>query len=95
MRRVVERNIEAKEQVLQIILGRKMKVKSIKGQYEICNALVKGRSITLDIHAVDEDEKQIDIEVQNGYAGPTSAVQDIIAVCWTRECWKLSRTLKN
>lgn len=69
MRRVFERNIEATEQVLQIILGRKMKVKSIKGQYEICNALVKGRSITLDIHAVDEDEKQINIEVQNGSTG--------------------------
>ena len=62
MSRVFDKNIEATEYVLQIILGRKIKVVSVKGQENFKNPVTNGRNITLDVHAEEEDGQEIDIE---------------------------------
>ncbi|MCD8015764.1 MAG: PD-(D/E)XK nuclease family transposase [Lachnospiraceae bacterium] len=60
---VFDGNIEATELLLNIILGRKdMVVTQVVGQREIKNP--NGRSVRLDIHAVDSESKQYDVEVQ-------------------------------
>ena len=64
MSRVFDKNIEATELVLRIILGRKIRVISVNGQDERKNPEVGGRNITLDVYAIDEDGEEIDIEVQ-------------------------------
>lgn len=69
MSRVFDRNIEATELVLKIILGRDIKVVSVKGQDEMKNHEVGGRNIRLDVHAVDEDGEEMDIEVQGSPEG--------------------------
>ena len=69
MSRVFDKNIEATEYVLQIILGRKIKVVSVKGQENFKNPVTNGRNITLDVHAEEEDGQEIDIEVQGGAEG--------------------------
>jgi len=69
MSRVFDKNIPATELVLKIILGRDIKVISVKGQEEIKNPNVKGRTVKLDILALDEDGQKIDIEVQGNSAG--------------------------
>ena len=51
------------ELVLSIILGKKLKVINVKTQYEIDN--LHGRSIRLDIRAVDENSTLYDIEIEN------------------------------
>ena len=65
MSRVFDNNIEATDLVLRIILRRKIKVISAEGQDELKNHEVGGRNITLDVHAIDVDGKEIDIEVQS------------------------------
>ena len=56
-------NIECTELMLHIILGRQdLKVTKASAQYELKN--LYGRSIRLDIHAIDADGKEYDIEVQ-------------------------------
>lgn len=72
MSRVFDNNIEATELLLKIILGRKIKIISVKGQTVVKSHDVEGRSITLDINAVDEDGKDIDIEVQGNPEGAHS-----------------------
>ena len=47
MARVFDRNAEATELVLRLILGRNIKVISVNGQEEIRNAKVGGRNIIL------------------------------------------------
>ena len=69
MSRVFDKNIEATEYVLQIILGRKITVVSVKGQENFKNPVTNGRNITLDVHAEEEDGQEIDIEVQGGAEG--------------------------
>ena len=54
---------ECAELVLSIILGKKLKVINVKTQYEIDN--LHGRSIRLDIRAVDENGNLYDIEIEN------------------------------
>lgn len=67
---VFDRNIEATELVLNIILERNdMKVIEVVAQREYKNPVTGGRSITLDIYAEDSDGKVYDIEVQNEDAG--------------------------
>ena len=69
MSRVFEKNIKATELVLRIIFGRPIKVKNVIGQDVFKSQDIEGRSITLDIHAIDTDGKEIDIEVQGNEDG--------------------------
>ena len=69
MSRVFDKNIEATELLLRIILKRKIKVISVTGQEEMKNPAVGGRNITLDVHALDENGEEIDIEVQGNSEG--------------------------
>ena len=63
MSRVFDKNIEATEYVLQIILGRKIKVVSVKGQENFKNPVTNGRNITLDAvsytHLIQMGKKNI------------------------------------
>ena len=69
MSRVFDNNIEATELLLRIILDKNIKVISVVGQDEMKNHDVNGRNITLDVHAIDEDGKEINIEVQGNSEG--------------------------
>ena len=67
---VFDRNIEATELLLNVILQRDdLKVLEVVAQREYKNLLPDGRSLTLDIYAVDGDGKVYDIEVQRASAG--------------------------
>ena len=66
---VFDKNIEATELLLRIILERKIKVISVNGQEEMKSAAVGGRNITLDVHALDENGEKMDIEVQGNSEG--------------------------
>ena len=61
MSRVFDKNIDATELVLRIILGRNIKVIRVEGQDELRNHEVGGRNITLDVHAVDVDGEEMNI----------------------------------
>ena len=69
MSRVFDKNIEATELILRIILERDIKVIRVDGQDELKNHKVGGRNITLDVHALEENGEEIDIEVQGNAAG--------------------------
>ena len=69
MSRVFDKNTEATELILRIILGRDIKVVSVEGQEEFKNPEVGGRNITLDVHAIDVNGEEIDIEVQGNSEG--------------------------
>lgn len=69
MSRVFDKNIEATELVLRIILGRKIKVISVDGQDELKSHEIGGRNITLDVHALDGNGEEIDIEIQGNPEG--------------------------
>lgn len=70
---VFDRNIEATELVLNIILDRHdMKVIDVIAQREYKNPVTDGRSIKLDIYAEDSNGKVYDIEVQNNDSGADS-----------------------
>ncbi len=69
MGHVFDKNIEATELVLRIILGEEIRVISVTGQDELKNPIVGGRDITLDVHAIDSNGKEIDIEVQGNASG--------------------------
>ena len=69
MSRVFDKNIPATELILRIILGRRIKVISVDGQVEMKNHEVEGRTITLDVLALDEDGTEINIEVQGNSEG--------------------------
>ena len=69
MSRVFDKNIKATELLLRIILGKKVRVISVTGQNEMKNHQVGGRSITLDVDAMDENGEEIDIEVQGNSEG--------------------------
>lgn len=67
---VFDRNIEAIEFVLRLILGNKdLKVRSVVTQREYRNPVVGGRSITLDALSVDESSQEYDVEVQRESSG--------------------------
>lgn len=67
---VFDRNIEATELMLNIILQRDdLKVTEVTTQKEYKNPMAKGRSITIDIGAVDAEGKVYDVEVQRATAG--------------------------
>lgn len=69
MGRVFDKNVLATELVLRIVLGRNIKVTSVNGQEEIRNPKVGGRNIILDVHAIDVDGEEMNIEVQGGSEG--------------------------
>lgn len=69
MSRVFDKNIEATELVPRIILGRKIKVISVDGQDELKSHEIGGRNITLDVHALDGNGEEIDIEIQGNPEG--------------------------
>ena len=61
-------NFEGVELILQIILGKSnIKIKSVRTQEPLKN--LQGRSATLDVHAVDSDNKEFDVEIQRKDAG--------------------------
>ena len=67
---VFDRNIEATELLLNVILQRDdLRVLEVVAQREYKNLLPDGRSLTLDIYAVDGEGKVYDIEVQRASAG--------------------------
>ena len=67
---VFDRNIEATELLLNIILQRNdLKVLEVVAQREYKNPLPGGRSITIDVYAKDGDGKVYDIEVQRASSG--------------------------
>lgn len=67
---VFDRNIEATELLLNVILQRDdLKVLEVVAQREYKNLLPDGRSLTIDIYAIDKEEKVYDIEVQRASAG--------------------------
>ena len=69
MGRVFDKNTQATELVLRLILGRNIKVISVNGQKEIRNVNVGGRNIILDVHAIDVAGEEMNIEVQGGSEG--------------------------
>jgi hypothetical protein len=61
-------NLEGVELILQIILGKKdITIKSVRTQEPLKN--LQGRSATLDVHAVDSENKEFDVEIQRKDAG--------------------------
>ena len=70
MSRVFDGNIEATELLLKIILERDdIKVLRVKGQVDMKSPYPGGRSIRLDIHAVDSKDVEFDVEVQRNEEG--------------------------
>ena len=70
MRLVFDKNIEATELLLNIILQREdLKVLEVVAQREYKNAMAGGRSITIDIYAIDRERKVYDIEIQRASEG--------------------------
>ena len=61
-------NIECTELLVRIILDRKdIRVKEVHVQHHLKN--LQGRSVTLDIYAVDADNRRYNIEIQKADAG--------------------------
>ena len=60
---VFNKNIPAAELILRIILKRNIRVTSVEAQEEMRSPIVGGRDITLDIHAIDENGEEINVEV--------------------------------
>ncbi len=69
MSKVFDKNIEATELLLSIILDQDIKVITTKGQYDMKSPKVKGRNIRLDIFAKDEGGRFINVEVQGNREG--------------------------
>ena len=57
-------NYEGVELILRIVLGKDIRIRSVRTQEVLKN--LQGRSATLDVHAVDSDNKEMDIEIQRG-----------------------------
>ncbi len=60
-------NYEGVELILRIILGKDIRIRSVRTQEVLKN--LQGRSATLDVHAVDSDDREMDIEIQRADAG--------------------------
>ena len=70
MSAIFENDTEITEFVLKIILNLDLKVTSVRVQEPITN--LKGRSVRLDIHAISEDGKHFNIEIQRQDKGATA-----------------------
>ena len=66
---VFKKNIPATELILSIIFGRKITVISVDTQDEMRSPEIGGRDITLDVHAIDTDGTEFDVEVQGSSEG--------------------------
>ena len=67
---VFDKNILATELILNILLKRDdLKVLEVVAQREYKSSMPTGRSITIDIHAIDENKREYDVEVQRVDAG--------------------------
>ena len=66
---VFKKNIPATELILSIIFGRKITVISVDTQDEMRSPEIDGRDITLDVHAIDTDGTEFDVEVQGSSEG--------------------------
>lgn len=66
---VLDKNCKAVELILNIILSRNLRILRVKTQYNIRSRIFNGHEITLDIHAIDESNNEIDIEVQCASGG--------------------------
>lgn len=62
MNMVFEDDYESTALILSIILQKDLKIISVRTQYNIKN--LEGHSVILDIHAIDSDGKEYDIEIQ-------------------------------
>ncbi len=61
-------NFEGVELILRIILKRgDIKIKSVRTQEPMKN--LQGRSVVLDVHAIDSADKEFDVEIQRSDAG--------------------------
>lgn len=61
-------NFEGVELILRIVLDRgDIKIKSVRTQEPMKN--LQGRSAVLDVHAIDSDGKEFDVEIQRSDAG--------------------------
>lgn len=61
-------NFEGVELILRIVLGQEyIKIKSVRTQEPMKN--LQGRSAVLDVHAVDNTNKEFDVEIQRSDAG--------------------------
>lgn len=70
MAMVFNKNIPAAELLLRIILqDERIKVVRVAGQKEIRNAIIGGRSVRLDIEAIDRNGIHFDVEVQRSSSG--------------------------
>lgn len=70
MSKVFDGNIEATELLLRIILERDdIKVLRVKGQVDMKSPYPGGRSIRIDIHAIDSIGIEFDVEVQRNEEG--------------------------
>lgn len=70
MSKVFDNNIPATQLLVNIILQREdIQVVSVTGQKELKSPVTGGRNLRLDIHALDENGKEIDIEVQRSVPG--------------------------
>ena len=70
MSKVFDGNTEATELLLRIILERDdIKVLRVKGQVDMKSPYPGGRSIRIDIHAVDSKGVEFDVEVQRNEEG--------------------------
>lgn len=71
MSKVFEDDIECTEFLLHIIMDKPdLKVQEVRTQYSIKNLV--GRSVRLDIHAIDSVEKKYNIEIQREDKGAGS-----------------------
>ena len=65
-------NFEGVKLILWIVLGREdIKIKSVRTQEPLKN--LQGRSAILDVHAVDNTDKEFDVEIQRKDAGAKRA----------------------
>ena len=70
MSKVFDNNIPATQLLVKLILQREdIQVVSVTGQKELKSPVTGGRNLRLDIHALDENGKEIDIEVQRSIPG--------------------------
>ncbi len=66
---VFKNNLPATELILNIILERNITVISVETQEAMRSPEIGGRDVTLDVHAIDADGTEIDIEVQGNSEG--------------------------
>jgi hypothetical protein len=64
MARVFDQNKEATQLLLSIILNQNVEIKTVEGQDDLKNPVIKGRGVKLDVLAKNTKGDYIDIEVQ-------------------------------